>query len=376
MPAVVFLLPDLGEGLPDAEIVEWHATAGENIKRDQPLVSVETDKAVVEVPSPHAGRLSKLHGEPGDIIKVGEPLAEFEVASAATDEGAKPSKDAGTVVGKVEMTSRTVSEPADAVSKAAKDVKATPAVRALAKRLNVDLSLVKPTGPDDVVTADDVKRVASVLAELGPIEPLRGARRAMARSMTASHEQVVPVTLHDDADIDHWVEGGEFSARLIRAIVAGCKAEPGLNAWYDNQAIGRRILENIDLGIAVDTDEGLYVPVLTDVGSRTSAELRGEIVKLKARVRSRDIQPEELRGATFTLSNFGTMGGRYASPVVVPPTVAILGAGEVRDAVVPVGGVPAVRKIMPLSLTFDHRCITGGEAARFLAAVIGDLQQE
>lgn len=370
MASVVFKLPDLGEGLPDAEIVEWHAKAGDQIKIDQPLVSVETAKAVVEVPSPFQGTLVKVYGDVGDIIEVGKPLAEFEVEQ----ESAEKTEDAGTVVGKVETRSTVVKENAGAVAKDVAEVKATPAVRALAKRLNVDLFVVKPSGPEGVVTADDVKRVASVLAELGPVEPLRGVRRAMARSMSKAHEQVAPVTLHDDADIDHWSVGDDITIRLIRAIAAGCAVEPGLNAWYDNQAVGRRVLDSIDLGIAVDTKDGLFVPVLKDVGNLDDEHLRQGLERTKAAVKSRDITPEEMRGASFTLSNFGTMGGRYATPVVVPPTVAILGTGAIFEAVVPAGGVPVVHKVMPLSLTFDHRCVTGGEAARFLRAVITSLQ--
>ena len=371
MPSMVFKLPDLGEGLPDAEIVEWHVTAGDRIQKDQVLVSVETAKAVVEVPSPFEGTLLKAYGDTGDIIDVGKPLAEFEVDQLSTEK----TEDAGTVVGKMDKRSKVVKENIGTVGKDVAEVKAAPAVRALAKRLNVDLSVVKPSGPEGVITADDVKRVANVLAELGPIEPLRGVRRAMARSMSMAHEQVVPVTLHDDADIDHWSPEDDISSRLIKAIVAACAAEPGLNAWYDNQAMGRRILDQVDLGVAVDTEDGLFVPVLKNADSLSKAEIRQELERIKTAVVSRDISPEELRGASFTLTNFGTMAGRYATPVVVPPTVAILGVGAIFQAVLPVEGVPTVRKVMPLSLTFDHRCITGGEAARFLHAVINNLQE-
>lgn len=370
MPAVVFKLPDLGEGLPDAEIVEWHVKAGDQIRKDQALVSVETAKAVVEVPSPFEGTLLKTYGEAGDIIDVGKPLAEFEVEQLSVEK----TEDAGTVVGKMEKRSTVVKETTGAIGKDVTEVKATPAVRALAKRLNVELSVVKPSGPEGVVTADDVKRVASVLAELGPIEPLRGVRRAMARSMSMAHEQVVPVTLHDDADIDHWSHQDDISSRLIQAIVAGCKFEPNLNAWYDSQAMGRRVLDKVDLGVAVDTEDGLFVPVLRDVGSLNKGEIRQELERIKAAVISREVPPEELRGASFTLTNFGSMAGRYATPVVVPPAVAILGAGAVFQSVVPVEGKPVVHKVIPLSLTFDHRCITGGEAACFLHAVIESLQ--
>ncbi len=370
----IFNLPDLGEGLAEAELVSWHVSAGDHVVVDQPLVSVETAKAIVEIPSPQSGVLARLYGEPGDIIETGDPLVEFE-------EGER--EDAGAVVGKVETTpdtprplSSTAAAPAPPPTKTAGGgIKATPAVRALASRLGLDLGIVKPTGHDGMVTATDVQRAAKVLEEAGPLEPLRGARRAMAHNMALAHAEIVPVTLNDDADIQSWTKNGDVTLRLIRAIAAGSRAEPALNAWYDSHATGRRVLEKIHLAIAVDTDKGLFVPVLHDVGDRSEDDLRGALERVKEKVRQRSIPPEEMRGYTFTLSNFGTIAGRYASPIVLPPTVAILGAGVVRDEVVAVDNQPAVHKILPLSLTFDHRAVTGGEAGRFLAAVIADLEK-
>ncbi len=363
----IFKLPDLGEGLQEAEIREWHVSVGDEVKVDQLLVSVETDKAVVDIPSPQSGHIQKLNGEPGDILQVGAALVEFE--------GAEPEPtDKGTVVGRVEVGQEVVNEKPTAAGRATVGVKAMPAVRALAQRLNVDLSVVTPSGPDGTVTAADVQRVAKILAEVGPLEPLRGVRRAMARSMTQAHAEVAVVTVVDDADIDAWKDGEDITLRLIRAIVAACKVEPALNAWYDSDSVGRRVIEKIDLGIAVDTSDGLFVPVLHDVGNRKPDDLRKGLDALKKDVQARTVPPEELRGYTITLSNFGRFGGRYADPVVVPPTVAILGAGHSRPEVVAVDGKPAVHQILPLSLSFDHRAVTGGEATRFLAAVIEDMR--
>jgi len=162
--------------------------------------------------------------------------------------------------------------------------------------------------------------------------------------------------------------------RLIRALVAGCRAEPALNAWYDSEKIGRWVMKKIDIGIAVDTPDGLLVPVLRNCGGRGIEDLKPALEKLVADARARKVPPEELRGNTITLSNYGSIAGRYASPVVLPPTVAILGAGRIMKQVVVVSDKPAVRRMMPLSLTFDHRVVTGGEAGRFLNAVIADLQ--
>jgi 2-oxoisovalerate dehydrogenase E2 component (dihydrolipoyl transacylase) len=360
----LFKLPDLGEGLAEAEIVEWHVAVGDEVKQDQPLVSVETAKAIVDIPSPETGRIMKLYGQPADIFRIGDPLVEFDTGEA----------DAGTVVGQVKAGREVMVEAPTTVGRGVVGAKTTPAVRALAHRLNVDLSIVTPTGPDDMITATDVQRVAKILAELGPLQPLRGVRRSMARSLAQAHAEVVPVTLCDDADINAWSPDEDITLRLIRALIAGCQAEPSLNAWYDGQSLGRRVLKKIDLGIAVDTPDGLFVPVLRDIANRDRAALRLGLDAIKHAVKARKIPPEELRGYTITLSNFGTLAGRYADPVVVPPTVAILGAGKIRAAVVAVNDQPAVHRILPLSLTFDHRAVTGGEAARFLAAVLTDLE--
>lgn len=363
-----FKLPDLGEGLQEAEIVEWHVSPGDEVKQDQILVAVETAKAIVDLPSPVAGKIHKLYGKAGDVVQVGDPLVEFEGEASAR-------ADTGTVVGEVKAGSDVVEEAAMNVAHGSLGIKATPAVRALAARHNVDLSIVTPSGRDGMVTAADVQRVAKLLAEVGPIDPLRGVRRTMARTMAQAHSEVVAVTIADDADIGAWPAGEDVTMRLIRAIIAGCRAEPSLNAWYDSHAVGRRVLKKIDLGIAVDTDDGLFVPVLRNVADREKADLRAGLEAIKAAVKSRSIPPEDMRGYTITLSNFGTFAGRYANPIVVPPTVAILGAGRIRAAAVPVDDEVEIHKLMPLSLTFDHRAVTGGEAARFLGVVLGDLGQ-
>ena len=362
-----FRLPDLGEGLQEAEVSAWHVHENDEVAEDQPLLSVETEKALVDIPSPRSGRIKRLLAKPGDLLAVGAPLVEFV-------DGAETKTDSGTVVGRLETGRAAVPEPADTPTPTR--VKAAPAVRALAARLEVDLTIVTPSGPNDTVTTKDVERVARILKEVGPLELLRGVRRTMARSMTQAHAEVAPVTVNDDADLHAWWGAAASPMlRLIRAIVAGCKAEPALNAWYDSRAVGRRVLNSIHLGIAVDSPDGLFVPVLRDVGARTPEDLSAGLERLRHDVRARTIPPEELRGYTFILSNFGTFGGRYANPIVQPPTVAILGAGRVRDEVVAVAGEVKVHPIMPLSLTIDHRAVTGGEATRFLAAVIADLSR-
>ncbi|TYO62019.1 2-oxo acid dehydrogenase subunit E2 [Bradyrhizobium hipponense] len=361
-----FTLPDLGEGLEEAEIVSWYVSEGDHVVTDQPLVSVETDKAVVEIPSPASGRIARVFGAKGDIVKVGTPLVEFA-------EGVE--EDRGTIVGELGSGEHL---PAAGISPApptGPQRQVFPAVRALAHKLDVDLESVAPTGPGGTITRADVERAAKGMSEAGGAEPLRGMRRAMSQRMAAAHAQIAPATVTDEADIDDWPTGEDVTIRLVRAIAAACKAEPALNAWYNSGAGERRLLARVDLGIAVDTEGGLIVPVLRNIAGRGVSDLRAGLDRLRADAIARSIPPEELRGATITLSNFGMMGGRFANLIIVPPQTAIIGAGRISQRVVPHRGQPAVRRTLPLSLTFDHRVVTGGEAARFLVALKSDLEQ-
>ena len=359
-----FTLPDLGEGLEEAEIVSWYIGEGDHVVTDQPLVSVETDKAVVEIPSPSSGRIARVFGAKGDIVKVGMPLVEFAEGSE---------QDTGTIVGELggNDTGRTAqiasAEPAE------QRPRVFPAVRALAQKLGIAIDLVEGTGPGGTITRADVERAAKGGTDTTPAIPLRGVRRAMAQRMAASHAEIVPATVTDEADIGDW-QGEDATVRLVRAIAAACKAEPALNAWYDSGLGARQLIERVDLGIAVDTEGGLIVPVLRNVATREASDLRAGLDRLRADAIARSIPPEELRGATITLSNFGMIGGRFANLIIVPPQTAIVGAGRISERVVAHQGQPAIRRMLPLSLTFDHRVVTGGEAARFLVALKSDLE--
>jgi 2-oxoisovalerate dehydrogenase E2 component (dihydrolipoyl transacylase) len=406
-----FNLPDLGEGLAEAEIVRWHVKSGDQVKVDQPMVAVETAKAVVEVPSPYTGVIRALHGNPGDMIATGAPLVEFDVAAAPASARAAPAKaperpaadDSGTVVGSMPTTNEEEfieTAVAGGNSGAPRErVRAAPAVRALAKRLGVDLARVAGSGRGGLITVDDVMTTSGPTAlhtsatvtalktspgaarAAGPVaagepEKLRGLRRAMAQSMSLARDSVMNCTLFDDADLHRWGKGQDFTTRLLRAIAAGCRAEPGLNAWFDGAAQSRRLLPKVDVAMAVDAPDGLLVPVIRDVGGRPAEELRADVNRLKRTARDRTVAPEDLRDFSFMLSNFGMIAGRYATPVVVPPAVAILGAGRLsHDVIAVMGGIEAHLR-MPLSLTFDHRVVTGGEAARFLAALLRDLERD
>ncbi|MET0549459.1 MAG: dihydrolipoamide acetyltransferase family protein [Xanthomonas sp.] len=469
-----FNLPDLGEGLPDATIVEWFVKEGDTIRLDEPLVSMETAKAVVEVPSPVSGKVLKLAGAPGDIVVTGSMLAQFapdpdmpqraegqdtghhhgggapahpskgagadapgdndrvvasdtggELPDADATPGGGERDDAGTVVGAMQSSNAVHSERAVSVG----GVRAMPAVRALAKKLGVDLGRVRASGADGAVTLADVKQAAAdgsakagaaagaasaatprspaVAAEAAPTnahtspapstrtplsaagkpmrtqppgvavqgqpEPLKGVRRNMARVMAEAQRQVVLTTLNDDADLHAWTPGNDTTGRLVRAIVVACQAVPALNAWFDGEALTRTLHAHVDIGIAVDTDDGLFVPALRNADMLDARGVREGINRLRQQVEARSIPASELSGYTISLSNFGMFAGRYATPIVVPPCVAIVAAGRARHQLVPVMGGVETHRLMPLSLTFDHRAATGGEAARVLKAMLDDL---
>ncbi len=424
-----FNLPDLGEGLPDATIVEWFVKEGDVIKLDEPLVSMETAKAVVEVPSPFSGKVLKLSGGAGDIIPTGSVLASFELdpnlpqradgqdtghshghaaqaaaptppplpaaAAPVAAEEAKPAAaerdDAGTVVGAMQSSNAVHAEQALAVG----GVKAVPAVRAVARNGTAKLgaapapvAAVAYAAPAPAQVSAPVQSEArtplsaagkpmrtqppGVVAK-GQPEPLKGVRRNMARVMADAHSKVVPTTLNDDADIHAWLPGNDVTARLVRSIVVAAQKVPAMNAWFDGEALTRTLHAQVDIGIAVDTDDGLFVPALRNADMLDARGIREGVNRLREQVESRSIAASELSGYTISLSNFGMFAGRYATPVVVPPCVAIVGAGRARHQMTPVMGGVEAHKVIPLSVTFDHRAATGGEAARFLRAMMDDL---
>ena len=387
-----FNLPDLGEGLPEAEIVSWHVAEGDPVKTDDLLVSVETAKAVVEVPSPYTGVVEKLYASAGDIVPTGAPLVEFSdlsTGNAVPERAADSGEDAATVVGNVPTGGELLQETAIAGGSRRQKkgrIKATPSVRTQAKRLGIDLSDVVPSGKNGQITVADLdsyaakgkvqarSRDARSKAIAGRSDQLRGPRRAMAQSMSKFRDEVALCTLFDDADIHEWINKRNISARILRAIVAGCVAEPTLNGFYNADTMTHQTESRVDIAMAVDTEDGLIVPVIRNVEAMSLGDIRAAVKNLAEATRKRTVAPQDMVNYTFTLSNFGTMAGRYATPLMVPPTVAILGTGKLRHDVVAVMGGIEVHRRIPLSLSFDHRCITGGEAARFLAGVIQDLE--
>lgn len=363
-----FKLPDLGEGLQEAEIVEWHVKVGDTVKADQLLVTVETAKALVDIPAPYDGVVAKTFGSEGDILHVGEPLLGYEGEA-----------DAGTVVGRLEGGGSHQDDQffvgAAPSTREHMSPRATPAVRQLARQLGVELTGLSGSGPDGLITRSDVESASQTERDKFGGEKLRGVRRSMAQNMARSHAEVVPVTIYADADLHRWGRARDPLIRLAKAMAAACAVEPMLNSGFDGKSLSIKHHDTLNLGIAVDTPDGLFVPVLRDVGNRSSDDLKEGITRLRADVQARSIPAKEMMGATLTLSNFGTLFGRYANPVVVPPQVAILAAGAIRDEPVAMAGKVVVHPILPLSLTFDHRVVTGGEAARFFKVLVEALEQ-
>jgi pyruvate dehydrogenase E2 component (dihydrolipoamide acetyltransferase) len=361
-----FFLPDLGEGLIDAEIVRWHVAPGDRVVADQPLVTVETDKAVVDIPSPRSGVVEACLGRPGDVIEVGQPLLRFAASAELPDSGA--------VVGAL-PTSTSATSPSGAVpvGPSPDDIrtKASPRARQRARELGLSLEAVKGTGPDGVIQVSDVDAAGMLRGE-----PLSGVQRAMARRMSDAQARVVRATVTGEGDVSSWAGTGSPTTRVLRAIGAAVAAAPRLNAWFDDRAETLALQARVNVGIAMETSDGLFVPVLEDVADRSLDDLASELARLQADVQSRTISPDALRGQTISLSNFGAVAGLHAEMVVVPPQVAIVGAGRKFERLVLQDGELGVAHILPLSISFDHRVITGVEACTFLAALQADLERD
>jgi pyruvate dehydrogenase E2 component (dihydrolipoamide acetyltransferase) len=439
-----FLLPDLGEGLAEAELVSWKVAAGDTVKESQTLAEMQTDKALVEVPSPWAGTVSELCGKAGDVIKVGAVLVRYGAAKAAAPAkvapaaaaaaasngnacmssqiaaGAKAAEgDQGTVVGTMSGT-LTVSDRfarrAPEVAVAVRDGKAlaTPAVRGLAKKFGVDIQKVPATGRGGRVTASDVAAFAeggvavsasapasvgfapraatiapgSVYIDQNDVAqrvPFRGVRRKIAEALSRSVQTAVHFTVVDEADVTALeakrkeyskVVGEKLSmlSFIMTAICRALKKHPSLNAVVDD-AKGEIILKSaVNLGCAVDTDAGLMVPVIKNAGTMAPVQLAQSVKMLAAKCKDRTIAREDSLGGTFTISNVGSYGGMFATPVINYPEVAILAAGRAKERVCVKDGKFYAGLVLPLSLSCDHRVVDGAEGARFLNTVVKLLE--
>ncbi|KMV28929.1 branched-chain alpha-keto acid dehydrogenase subunit E2 [Photobacterium swingsii] len=402
-----FTLPDLGEGLAESEIITWHVDIGDVVTLDQVILTVETAKATVDVPAPYSGTITSRHGNEGDIINIGSLLVEIDehanvttthaVTNTASSETAqsptssrsqasskndKPNspavtKDAATVVGNVSQASHNINIDEYWVgSEKSHDEKvvitALPSARVLAQKLGIDLHHIQGSGPDGVILDCDIHQASD--QQRPGTEMLRGARRSMAASMAKAHQQIAAVTITEEAILSTWATNEDITTRLVQAIVVACKKEPALNAWFDPDTMTRCVHSMVNIGVAVDSQYGLYVPVIRHADEFHAEDIREWINDTVAGIKARKIGREQLQHGTITLTNFGAIAGIYATPVVSPPQVAIVGAGRIIKKLIMDNGKPKEVNALPLSMTFDHRACTGGEAARFMKALVSALE--
>ncbi len=379
-----FRLPDLGEGIADVELRRWLVKDGDRVAEHQPLLEVETDKAVVEVPAPHAGIVAGIHRHEGDIVVVGEVLLTI---AGEGEEPAIQSRLAGIVgvLPEAENEERTAVES---------EVMATPQVRKIARERGIDLREVRGSGPHGSVTREDLEMYGAASAkpgeDFGLVEriPLRGVRRAIARNVLASQRLTAFVTGMEEADVTDLValrnrEQHEVEAHgahmtylpfFIKAVQHALREHPFLNASIDDATETIILKKHYHFGIAVDTPDGLMVPVIRDVDKKSVIELAEELQSLGLKARERTISREELRGSSFSITNFGHFGASFATPIINWPDVAILGCGRIAERPWVYGGEITIRKILPLSLTFDHRITDGADASRLLAKIVRYLE--
>ena len=357
--AYEFKLPDLGEGLTEGEIARWLVSEGQEVAEDDPLVEIQTDKTTVEIPSPAAGKVARILVAEGDVVAVGTVLV------VIGEDGAEPSSAAtqGRTQGQTQGQS-----PAVETGR----VRATPLVRRMADELGVDLASVEATGPQSRVTEEDVRRAASgAEPEEGRREPLRGVRRLVAEHMARAHREVPPVTWVEECDFGA-VELKRLVPATLKAVAESLREFPELNARLEGEGIV--YLDRYDLGIAVQTDQGLVVPVVRGCDSRSLDELAADVARLAEAARAGTLKPEELRDSTFTVTSAGKLGGLLTTPIVNHPEVAILGIGRIAERPVVRDGEIQARPVGTIAVTFDHRVIDGARAAEFGLAVIDRLQ--
>jgi pyruvate dehydrogenase E2 component (dihydrolipoyllysine-residue acetyltransferase) len=356
--AYEFKLPDLGEGLTEGEIARWLVAEGQEVGEDDPLVEVQTDKTTVEIPSPAAGKVARILVAEGDVVPVGTVLV------VIGEDGAEPA---------VEQP-RAEEAPAKEAGdrKQVAKVRATPLVRKVAAELGVDLESVRGTGPQGRVTEEDVRAAAGGGSpEEGRREPVRGVRRLIAEHMARAHREVPAVTWVEECDFTG-VDLKKLVALTLRAVAESLKEFPELNARFEGDSIA--YLDRYDLGVAVQTGQGLVVPVVRNCDTASVDELAGEVARLAESARAGTLAPEELRGSTFTVTSAGKLAGLFQTPLVSHPEVAILSIGRIAPRPVVRDDEVTIRDIGYLSVTFDHRVVDGARAAEFGLAVIGRLE--
>ncbi len=395
--AFVFNFPDVGEGIHEGRVVEWLVAEGDTVAEDQALVKVETDKAVVELPSPHAGTVLRLHAAADADIFVGDPLVTIGEAGEELPEDFAPAAEAAP-----EMTPTEVEAPAPVVG--GRRPLATPRTRALARKLGVDLQSVHGSGSGGRITDEDVERAAeggapaapaphvapvgTVTATIdGEVErvPITHLRKIIAGAMRTAKHTAAHVTHVDEADVTDLIAhyrrakpvieertGVRFTLLplFIKALVATLQKHPILNASVDEERGEILFKKYYNIGIAVDTPEGLIVPVIRDADRKDMVELAAELADKAERARSRQLGLDELKGGSCTITNIGPLGGVFATPIINVPEMAIVGLHAIKERPEVVDGEIAIRKMMYLSVSFDHRYIDGAEGARFMSDMV------
>lgn len=392
--ATDFKFPDVGEGITEGEIVKWEVKVGDKVSEHQTIAKVETDKAVVDLPSPKAGTILRIYHKEGDIVKVGETLVTIGETGEEIEKTEVKLTAPASVVGVLE-------EAPPATGKLG--ILATPATRRLARELGVDISQVMGTGLESRITEEDVRKFAEGKGKkpetfirkkkydlYGYYEsiPIKGVRRSTAKRMIESARAIPHVTQMDEADVTELVRIRErqkdiaqkhgihltYLAFVIRAVVGALKQYPYLNSSVDQENEEIILKKYYNIGVAVDTEDGLIVPVVKGTDQKSLMKIAQEIQNLAEKARTREIDLADLKGGTFTVTNIGFIGGTHATPIINYPETAILAMGRIYDKPVVRDGEIVVRKVMPLSLSFDHRVIDGVMAARFTNAVIRYLE--
>ena len=365
--AYEFKLPDLGEGLTEGEIARWLVTEGQELAEDDPLVEIATDKTTVEIPSPAAGRVTRILVAEGEVVPVGTVLV------VIGGDGAEPAS-----VRAPERQAAPATAPGQAVGSASSRVQATPIVRRVAQELGVDLAQLSGTGPNGRITEDDVRNaggsapvVQQDKAAEGRREPVRGVRRQIVEHLTRAHREIPAVTFIEEADFTG-VDPKLLLPLVLKATAASLQEFPELNARLDGDEIV--YLERCALGIAVQTDQGLVVPVVRACDSASLDQVAAEVTRLAESARAGRLKPEELRGGTFTVTSAGKLGGLLVTPLVNHPEVGILGLHRIGPRPVVRDGEIVVRQIGNVSVTFDHRVVDGARAAAFTLDVIARLE--
>jgi pyruvate dehydrogenase E2 component (dihydrolipoamide acetyltransferase) len=383
-----FKLPDLGEGITEGEIRKWLVKEGDSVDEHQNVLEIETDKAIVEVPSPKAGRVIKINKEEGETAKVGDVLITIAEKGEVPEEKPQPKEKLQPPEEKSKSFSVVGVLPEE------EELLATPAARAAARELGIKIEAVRGTGPRGSITHADVRRAAGPIGKAedryGPDErvPLRGLRKTIAKNLITAQRTTAFVTGMEEADITELWDLRErekktllkkgvhltFLPFIIKAVHHALAGHPLLNASIDDEREEIIIKKYYNIGIAVDTPDGLMVPVIQEADKKTILELSLAIQALSAKAKERKIKIEEMKGSTFTITNYGHFGGIFATPIINYPDVAILGTGKISEKPWVKDGRIVIRRILPLSLTFDHRVTDGVDASQFLTKVVSYLE--